>query len=107
VHVGADAFFSNTVKREIKERFTYGQEDKRYDHRRAGVFAGHELHANRLSLLIQAGVYVYQPYTHLQRRFYQRYGLRYLLSDALCLSLQLKTHGGVAEVVAWGIGLKL
>ncbi len=107
VTVGADAFFSNTIKREIRERFEYGQEDKLYDHRRAGVFAGHEFYANRLSLVTQIGVYVYQPYSHLQRRLYQRYGLRYLLTDALCLSLQLKTHGGVAEVVEWGIGFKL
>ncbi len=76
--LGADVFFSNFLKELIyynsvafPENNVIGNED----YKRVGIFAGHELFINRLSLLTQLGYYVYYPYDF-EGRTYFRVGLK-------------------------------
>ncbi|HSZ24136.1 MAG TPA: acyloxyacyl hydrolase [Cytophagaceae bacterium] len=70
------------------------------------IIAGHELYLNKLSLLTQMGVYLFDP-THLSRTYYQKVGLKYYISDKMFVGMALKIHLGVADWVEWGVGIKL
>jgi hypothetical protein len=62
---GTDVFFSNFLKEYIKYRaagFPEESNDANADYKRVGVFAGHELFVNKLSVVTQVGYYVYYPY---------------------------------------------
>lgn len=102
INLGLDAFFDNALKAYIKEEI----KDANPDYRRVGVIIGHELFYERLSLLTQIGAYVYRPFKGIYGSLYQRYGLRYMLTDHLVASVCLKTHGGQAEFIEWGFGVK-
>ena len=107
--LGADVFFSNFLKELIfynsvafPENNVVGNED----YRRLGIFAGHELFINRLSLLTQLGYYVYYPYDF-EGRTYFRVGLKRYFGEKLFGALTLKSHGAKAEAVELGIGIRL
>ena len=76
------------------------------DYRRIGIFAGHELFINKLSLLTQLGYYVYYPYDF-EGRTYFRIGLKRYFGEKLFGALTLKSHGAKAEAVEFGIGIRL
>jgi hypothetical protein len=106
---GAEVFFSEFIEKEIEylvasnlDRELTGNED----YRRAGVFIGHELHFNQLSLVTQAGYYFYYPYDF-EGRWYQRIGLQYRLAAQWLVAATLKTHGAKAEAVEFGVGFRL
>ncbi|MBX9853216.1 MAG: acyloxyacyl hydrolase [Cytophagaceae bacterium] len=72
-----------------------------------GINIGHEYLIDRVSLLTQFGVYLYDP-LRLDKRIYQRVALKYSLPHTpLFLSMGLKTHLGQADFVEWGVGIKL
>ncbi len=106
---GADVFFSNFLKELIyynavafPENNVKGNED----YRRIGIFAGHELFINKLSLLTQLGYYMYYPYDF-EGRTYFRIGLKRYFGEKLFGALTLKSHGAKAEAVEFGIGIRL
>lgn len=106
---GADVFFSNFLKELIyynsvafPENNVKGDED----YKRVGVFAGHELFINRLSLLTQLGYYIYYPYDF-EGRTYFRVGLKRYFGDKWFGAVTLKSHGAKAEAVELGIGIRL
>lgn len=73
---------------------------------RWAIAAGHELHMNRLSLITQYGFYLKRPHpTH--RHTYQRYGLKYHLTDRIVIAATLRAHAGRADYMEWTIGRKL
>lgn len=72
----------------------------------AGVLVGHELYINRLSMLTQMGVYLYDP-THLNKSYYQKVGLKYYLSDKVFVNMSMKLHLGIADWIEWGGGIRL
>lgn len=106
---GSDVFFSNFLKELIyyesvsfPELEVSGDED----YKRVGLFVGHELFINRLSVLTQFGYYVYYPYDF-EGRTYIRAGLKYYLSKSLFTSVSLKSHGAKAEALEFGLGIRL
>lgn len=103
-NLGVDGFYSMATKEEI--RTDRELEEKEQDFKRIGIAGGHELHAGKLSLLTQIGVYVYRPYKA-DQPIYQRYGLKYTFSDQIFGGIFLKTHYGKAEAVEWGVGIKI
>lgn len=107
--LGADVFFSNFLKEYIKYRhvaFPEDGEDGKADYKRIGLFAGHELFVNKLSVLTQLGYYVYYPYDF-EGRTYFRVGLKRYFGDKWFGALSLKSHGAKAEAVEFGVGIRL
>jgi hypothetical protein len=76
------------------------------DYRKIGLFVGHELFINNMSIEGQIGCYVYAPFTSTGKT-YQRVGAKYYFTEKLFSSLGLKTHAAKAEVMEIGIGLRL
>lgn len=109
VQVGTDVFFSNFLKELIKYNSVAFPEDNvsgNEDHKRVGVFVGHELFINKISLITQIGYYVYYPYDF-QGRIYNRIGLKRYFGDKFYGAITLKAHAAKAEAVEFGIGIRL
>lgn len=112
LQLGTDIFFSRYLKEYIKfvsvafpkEHGSYT--DPQTDYKRVGVFIGHELFINKLSIETQVGYYVYKPFDY-EIDLYQRIGAKYYLYKKLFTGLGLKTHGGRAEAVEATIGIRL
>ncbi len=80
--------------------------DRNFDERQLAVTIGNTFHYDDLSIVMQAGLYVYRPYKF--RPFsYQRYGFHYEIADWLILHAALKAYFGSADAMEFGIGMKL
>lgn len=106
---GTDVFFSNFLKEYIyyrsvsfPEELTTGNED----YKRVGLFIGHELFVNRISLVSQFGYYVYYPFDF-EGQTYLRVGLKRYFREKWFGALTLKAHAAKAEAVEFGIGVRL
>lgn len=109
VQLGADVFFSQFLKELIYYKAIAFPEDNvsgDEDWKRVGVFAGHELFINKLSVVTQLGYYVYYPYDF-EGRTYFRAGLKRYFGDKVFGALTLKSHGAKAEAVELGVGFRL
>ena len=109
IQVGVDAFFSDFLKEEIKFNsiaYPENKVDPDTDYKRVGVFVGHELFINKMSLITQFGYYVYYPY-EFETRIYERIGLKRYFGDKIFASVTLKAHGAAAEALEFGIGVRL
>ncbi len=109
IQVGADLFFSNFLKELIyyqsvsfPELNVSGDED----FKRVGLFVGHELFINQMSIVTQLGYYVYYPFDF-EGRTYFRVGLKRYFGDTFFGAITLKSHGAKAEAVEFGIGVRL
>jgi hypothetical protein len=109
LQLGTDVFFSNFLKELIQYRSVAFPADGvtgNEDYKRVGVFAGHELFVNRVSLLTQFGYYVYYPYDF-EGRTYLRIGMKRYFGEKWFAEITLKSHGAKAEAVELGIGVRL
>jgi hypothetical protein len=110
VQFGAEVFFSKFLEELILyESVAFeGRTDIKgnEDYRRVGIFVGHELFINKLSLVTQLGYYVYYPFDF-EGRTYIRVGLKYYVYKKWFASVTLKSHGARAEAVEFGIGIRL
>lgn len=109
VQLGAEVFFSNFLKEYIQYKSIAFPEDNitgDEDFKRVGLFAGHELFINKMSLLAQLGYYVYYP-VDFEGRTYFRVGLKRYFGNTFFGALTLKSHGAKAEAVEFGIGVRL
>ena len=80
--------------------------DPNTDYKRVGVFVGHELFINRISLEAQIGYYVYQPYKF-DIPVYDRLGMKYYITKKLFTGLSIKTHIFLAEAMEFLIGVRI
>lgn len=109
LQLGTDVFFSNFLKEFIYYRSVAFPDDEltgNEDHKRVGVFAGHELFINKTSLITQLGYYVYHPFDF-EGRVYTRLGLKRYFAKNWFAAMSLKSHGAKAEGVEFGIGVRL
>ncbi|GAA3635228.1 hypothetical protein GCM10022397_20980 [Flavivirga jejuensis] len=107
--LGTDVFFSNFLKEYIYYRSVAFPGDNlsgNEDYKRVGVFAGHELFINKMSVITQLGYYVYYPFDF-EGRTYFRVGLKHYFGDKWFGAITLKTHVAKAEAVEFGIGVRL
>ena len=109
IQIGADVFFSNFLKELIyyqsvsfPELNVSGDED----YKRVGLFAGHELFINKMSVVTQFGYYVYYPFDF-EGPTYIRVGLKRYFGKNLFGAITLKSHGAKAEAVEFGVGVRL
>ena len=106
---GADVFLSKFLEELIYYQsvaFPNNGVSGNEDYKRVGLFVGHELFINRLSVLAQFGYYVYYPYDF-EGRTYIRAGLKCYIYKKWFAALTLKSHGARAEAVEFGIGIRL
>ena len=109
IQLGADMFFSNFLKELIRFQsiaFPEMNVASDTDFKRAGLFLGHELFINKMSLVTQLGYYVYYPFDF-EGRVYNRIGLKRYFGDTIFGAVTLKSHGAAAEAVEFGIGVRL
>lgn len=100
---------TQSIKEYIKYRSISSFEesiDPNTDYKRVGVFVGHELFINKLSIETQVGYYIYKPFKE-DLDIYNRLGLKYYLTDNVFVVGGLKTHLFVAEAFEFGIGIRL
>ncbi|NKI30495.1 acyloxyacyl hydrolase [Croceivirga thetidis] len=106
---GGDFFLSYFLKELIRfqsNSFPEMMVDGNTDFKRVGLFVGHELFINKLSLITQLGYYVYYPFDF-EGRVYNRIGLKRYFGDKFFGSVTLKAHSAAAEAVEFGIGIRL
>ncbi len=109
LQAGADLFFSNFLKELILFQSVSFPEmgvDANTDFKRIGIFAGHELFINRMSIVTQLGYYVYYPFDF-EGRVYNRIGLKRYFGHHWFGAITLKSHAAKAEAVEFGIGVRL
>lgn len=109
IQAGTDIFFSEFLKELI---YYYSVAFPEYDvtgnedWKRIGIFVGHELFINKMSIVTQLGYYVYYPYDF-EGQVYNRIGLKRYFGDNFFGAITLKSHGAKAEAVEFGIGVRL
>ncbi len=109
IHLGADVFFSNFLKELIRFQsiaFPELEVAPDTDFKRVGLFLGHELFVNKLSVVTQLGYYVYYPFDF-EGRVYNRIGLKRYFGDKVFGAITLKSHGAKAEALEFGVGIRL
>ena len=109
IQLGADVFFSNFLKDLIRFQsisFPENEVAADTDYKRVGVFVGHELFINKLSIETQMGYYVYYPFDF-EGKLYNRFSLKRYFGDKVFAAVSLKSHGAAAEAVEFGIGIRL
>lgn len=109
IQLGTDFFHSNFLKELIRFQsisFPGMNVSPDTDFKRVGVFVGHELFINKLSVITQLGYYVYYPFDF-EGRVYNRVGLKRYFGKTIFGAVTLKSHGAAAEAVEFGIGVRL
>ena len=109
IQLGVDVFFSKFLEEEIEYRaisFPGSGLTGDEDYKRVGVFLGHELRFGRLAVPFQFGYYVYWPYEY-EKRFYQRVGTKYYITEKFFAVMAVKAHNFNAEVTGFGVGVRL
>ncbi|WP_430399713.1 acyloxyacyl hydrolase [Flavobacterium sp.] len=110
LQLGTDVFFSRYLKDYIEFSSVAFPDkppvDPNTDYKRIGLFVGHELFINKLSIEAQVGYYVYKPFDY-EIDIYQRLGAKYYIYRNLFTGVGLKTHGGRAEAIEATFGIRL
>ena len=73
---------------------------------RIGLFLGHELFVNKISIIAQLGYYVHYPFPY-ETQYYERLGIKRYFGDKWYAAASLKAHGANAETVEFGVGIRL
>ena len=109
LQLGTELFLTKSIEEYIKYySVAYPEENisRNTDYKRVGVFVGHELLINRISLEAQIGYYVYQPFKK-DIPIYDRVGMKYYFSDNFFGGFTIKTHLFLAEALEFGIGYRI
>ena len=109
LQLGTELFMTTSIKEYIKYRsIAYPEDhvDSNTDYKRIGVFIGHELFINKISLETQLGYYVYRPFD-LDVPIYDRLGMKYYWTPKIYSGIAVKTHGFLAEATEFSIGIRL
>lgn len=103
--IGLEWFYSVSLKKIRK--YDYWLEDgENPDFKRVGLVISHELLLNRLSLITQAGYYLYDPYSKFSTT-YLRAGLRRYFGKKIFGSIAVKSHAARAEAAEFAIGYRI
>ena len=109
LQLGTELFLTTSYKEYIRFRSIAFPEDGvpgDTDYKRVGVFVGHELFINRISIEAQLGYYVYKPYKF-DKPVYDRLGLKYYITKKIFAGASVKTHGFLAEALEITAGVRL
>ncbi|MFP4089231.1 MAG: acyloxyacyl hydrolase [Cyclobacteriaceae bacterium] len=103
LNLGLDGFYDVAMRQWIAEESF----DKEVDFKSVAITFGHELRLANVGFITQVAYHIYQPYTELFGRYYQRYGLKIYMHPRLSVSGNLKTYLGQAEQIEWGLWIRL
>lgn len=112
LQLGTDVFYSRYLRDYIafsSVAFPVGHKsytDPDVDYKRIGLFIGHELFINKLSIEAQVGYYVYKPFDY-EIDIYQRLAAKYYIYKNIFTGVGLKTHGARAEAIEATLGIRL
>lgn len=109
LQVGTDIFVANFLRELIRFQaaaFPEMSVDPNTDPTRAGVFLGHELFINRMSVITQLGYYIYYPFDF-EGPIYNRIGMKRYFKGPWFATISLKSHAAKAEAVEFGIGIRI
>ena len=108
IQLGADLYISPMLKEYYKLNLTiphtHLKETNSFS--RVGIFVGHELFINKLSIETQLGYYVKYPFEY-DGKIYETLGLKRYINNKWFASIRLKAHAANAETVEFGIGIRL
>jgi len=107
--LGAEVFFSKALERFIEFRASGNFNDGvtgDEDSKRVGVYLGHELRVNKISVLTQFGYYVYYPYDF-EGQTYLRAGIQYYFTKNIFGAFTVRSHAAKAEAMEFSIGYRL
>lgn len=110
LQAGVDIIFSKALEEFIFYKsvaFPLGNTTGEEDSKRVGIFIGHQLTFNKLSLITQTGFYAYYPYDDYVDQIYNRVGLQRKISDHFWASATVRSHGANAEMVEFSLGYRL
>ena len=102
--LGVEGFYDRSLQATLADTTRAGLRQPNVA--KVGVFGGHELLFGRLAFVSHLGFYVYEPYRS-ATVFYERLGLKYHFTDRLFGAIDLKLHGGKADVIEFKLGAKL
>lgn len=108
IQFGADLYISPILKEyyELNLTIPHTNLKETSDFSRIGIFVGHELFINKLSIETQVGFYVKYPYEY-TGSLYETLGLKRYINDKWFASIRLKAHAADAETVEFGVGIRL
>ena len=109
LQLGAELFLTTSFKEYIKfESIAYPEHRVApgTDYKRVGIFIGHELFINRISVETQVGYYIYRQFKS-DKPVYDRVGVKYYFTPKIFTALSVKTHGFLAEALEFGIGIRM
>ena len=101
---GLEGFYDRSLL--AAQQDTARNQGKLTDVKKASVFLGHELLFGRLAFVANLGFYVYNPYKS-NSFYYERLGLKYQFTNVVFGAVDLKVHGGTADVIEFKVGAKL
>lgn len=110
LQAGGELFLSKAMAERIRYQaiaFPQGDTSGDEDSKRVGLFVGHQLTFDKLSVITHLGYYVYFPYEHYVNQIYNRIGLQRKITDDLWASLTVRSHWANAEAVELSIGYRL
>jgi hypothetical protein len=103
--LGLDIYHDGATIDEYNSDLTTNYSDNTLEFIRYGVHFTHELMMGRFSAITQLGVYLHTKYKN-DGPIYHRFAYRYYFDNKLFIDLGLKTHWGVAQNIAVGVGYK-
>jgi hypothetical protein len=109
IQFGTELFLTEFFKDFIRYRANAYPEENinpNTDYKRVGLFVGHELFVNRISLEAQMGYYIYEPYKN-DISVYNRVGMKYYVTKKIFAGFTIKTHLFLAEALEFGVGVRL
>lgn len=109
LQLGSELFLTTSIKDYIKYKSVAFPElniDSNTDYKRVGIFVGHELFVNKISISTQIGYYIYRPFKE-DISMYDRVGLKYYISKKVAVGFDVKTHLFFAEALEFGIDYRL
>ena len=95
---GIDLFYDSSIKSQLKN---VGEKYKKGNDFQTGIHLSQEFVYNKLGLIIQEGIYLYQVN---QKTIYNRAIIKYKVSNHLSMHLSMKSHLNILDYPELGIG---
>lgn len=103
-HLGTDLFFDGSTYNYLVNTSDFESEELKKSFK-GGFFMGYEFMMNKMSITLNVGHYFYNPYLR-SSWIYQRWNYKYYLNNYIFISMHLKSHLFVADVITSGIGVR-
>ena len=108
IQFGADLYISPILKTyyELNLVIPFTDLKEADSFSRVGLFLGHELFINKMSIETQVGYYLKYPFEY-DSRVYETLGIKRYFGQKWFGSIRLKAHGANAETVEFGVGIRI